>query len=158
MAIRRSSRTAIAPSSATLALYQEMIAFSQSTGFARYHPIPLTAQNNYLYNKLYTFAHTSTSANPQPRRRLADDLRAWALQTRQETRLTGASGPFFHCCRNVRGRRSGDVDASKDDLWRAAASRRRRDLRQEFQNVNGMAARKWACAPRSGGFGPKSLR
>ncbi|MFZ2419615.1 MAG: hypothetical protein WA029_00610 [Anaerolineae bacterium] len=69
--------------SATLALYQEMIAFSQSTGFARYHPIPLTAQNNYLYNKLYTFAHTSTSANPQPRRRLADDLRAWALQTRQ---------------------------------------------------------------------------
>lgn len=68
--------------SATIALYNEMIVFSQRTPFAHYRPIPLTAANNTLLDQLSAFAHTATAANPQPRRRIAAEIRQWALQTR----------------------------------------------------------------------------
>jgi len=66
----------------TLAMYDALVQYGQFSGRARYRPIPLNAEGSYLYNNLYTLVHTTTVLNPQPRRDIADSIRAWSLQTR----------------------------------------------------------------------------
>ncbi|HBY93766.1 MAG TPA: hypothetical protein DEP84_07310 [Chloroflexi bacterium] len=66
----------------TLALYDALVAFSEQSARALYRPIPITAEGNHISDTLYTFVHTSTYANAHPRRKIADDLREWSLQTR----------------------------------------------------------------------------
>lgn len=69
----------------TLALYDTLVAFSQQSERALYRPIPLTAEDNYLYDAIYEFVHGTTAANPHPRRVIADELREWSLETRAST-------------------------------------------------------------------------
>ena len=68
--------------SGTLAVYQEMVAFAKQSDRPLYRSIPLTAEDNHIYDTLYDFVHTSTAFNPGPRRDIADELRAWSLATR----------------------------------------------------------------------------
>ena len=68
--------------SGTLALYEAITAFADQSTLPIYRSIPLTAEENHIYETLYTFVHTATVLHPEVRRQTADDLRNWALQTR----------------------------------------------------------------------------
>ena len=68
--------------SGTLALYQELIAFAEQSDLPLYCSIPLTAEDNYLLNTIEIFVHTASAFNPDPRRDIADEVRAWSLTTR----------------------------------------------------------------------------
>ncbi|MFQ5341574.1 MAG: hypothetical protein ACE5F6_08500 [Anaerolineae bacterium] len=68
--------------SGTLAVYQALIDFAAQSDLPTYRPIPVSAEENHIYDTLYTFIHTATAANPTPRRQIANDLRKWALRTR----------------------------------------------------------------------------
>ena len=68
--------------SGTLALYDALLDYASQSDRPIYRPIPLLAEGGHIYNALYEFVHTATAENPAPRRRIADELRAWALYTR----------------------------------------------------------------------------
>lgn len=71
-----------------LAVYDEMLAYAAETGRNVYRPIPLNAEGSHIYDAIYDFVHNtgaaSASEGPMNRRILADNLRAWALQTRAQ--------------------------------------------------------------------------
>lgn len=68
--------------SGTLAVYEALVNYAATSSRPLYRSIPLTAEGNHLYDTLYTFVHTATANNPQPRRDIANALRAWSVQTR----------------------------------------------------------------------------
>lgn len=68
--------------SGTLALYNALVDYAGQSDRPIYRPIPLMAEDSHIYNALYEFVHTATAENPAPRRRSADELRAWAAHTR----------------------------------------------------------------------------
>ncbi len=68
--------------SGTLALYDALTRYATQSDLPVYRPIPLTAENNHIYEAMYTFVHTTTFSLPEARRKVADDLRNWALDTR----------------------------------------------------------------------------
>ena len=70
-----------------LALYQALIDFAQQSERPIYRPIPLTAEDNHIYDALDQFVHASTYLRPRPRRVIADELRQWALETRETNPL-----------------------------------------------------------------------
>jgi len=69
--------------SGTLALYDALTRFAAQSERPVYRSIPVTAEGNHIYNTLYTFVHTTTVRHPEVRREIADELRNWALETRE---------------------------------------------------------------------------
>ncbi len=71
-----------------VAVYDALLAYAAETGRNVYRPIPIDAENNHIYDAIYSFVYetgaASDSDGPMNRRILADDLRNWALQTRAQ--------------------------------------------------------------------------
>lgn len=69
--------------SGTLALYDALVDFAQQNNRVLYRPIPVTAEENHIHDTLYRFVHTTSALRPDDRRVMADQLRSWALDTRE---------------------------------------------------------------------------
>lgn len=81
--------------SGTLALYDAMVDFAQESNRVLYRSIPLHAEDNHIYDTLYTFVHTSTTPQPDERRVIADELRNWALDIREDEPAYWRPWAFF---------------------------------------------------------------
>ncbi|NOZ71687.1 MAG: hypothetical protein GXP38_07200 [Chloroflexi bacterium] len=81
--------------SGTLALYEALVDFSQQSNRALYRPIPLHAEDNHIYDTLYSFVHTASVRYPDERRAIADELRTWALDTRENNAAYWRPWAFF---------------------------------------------------------------
>ncbi len=73
----------------TVEVYKALYTYALQSERTLYRPISLTAEGGHILNTLYDFVHNTGSFSvPRPnqptRRELADELRTWALQTRQD--------------------------------------------------------------------------
>jgi hypothetical protein len=71
----------------TVQLYLALYAYALQSDRTVYRPISLTDEGNHILNTLYAFVHNTGSAlniSEEPTRRtVADELRTWALETRE---------------------------------------------------------------------------
>ncbi|NOX62077.1 MAG: hypothetical protein GXP42_09055 [Chloroflexi bacterium] len=81
--------------SGVIALYEALIDFAQQSERPIYRPIPLTAEENRIYDALDAFVHASTFLRPGPRRVIADELRRWAQETRETNPLYARERVFL---------------------------------------------------------------